>query len=96
LFAYGYFVRQPDGGIVFSGQDFGPTLDTYRVGDSVGVKGDVEGIVIGILKGKPAKMSGGYDVFVLLEERRIRAKGSGPAPPWDFFEREVGRSSSRC
>lgn len=91
MFAYGYFIRLPDRRIVFSGHDFELTLDSYRVGDSLGVKGDVEGIVIGILKGKAAHMSGGYDVFVLVEERTTRGKGTGPAPPWDFFQREEGR-----
>lgn len=95
LFAYGYFVRLRDGRIVAAGHDFGPTLDSYKVGDSLGTKGDVEGIVIGILKGEPAKKSGGYDVFVLIEERRARLAGSGPAPPWDFFQREEGQEFVR-
>jgi hypothetical protein len=50
-FAYGYFVRLPDRSIVPAGHDFGPTLDSYAVGDSLGVKGDSKGFVIGILKG---------------------------------------------
>jgi hypothetical protein len=89
-FVYGYFVRLPDRSIVPAGYDFGPTADSYAVGDSLGVKGDSEAFVIGILKGKAAKMSGGYDVFVLLEQRRVREKGSSPPPPWDFFQREEG------
>ena len=90
-FAYGYFVRLPDGAIVPAGNDFGPTPDTYHIGDSLGTRGDFEGVVIGILKGKLAKMSGGYDVFVLVEQRRARSKEAGPAPPWDFFEGEEGK-----
>jgi len=90
-FAYGYFVRLPDRSIVHAGHDFGPTHDSYAVGDSLGVKGDTEDIVIGILKGEPAKLSGGYDVFVLVEQRRVREQGSSPPPPWDFFQREEGR-----
>jgi hypothetical protein len=90
-FAYGYFVRLPDRKIVPAGNDFGPTLDTCALGDSLGIKGDAEGIVIGILKGQAAKLSGGYDVFVLVEERRVQEKGSSPPPPWDFFQRDEGR-----
>jgi hypothetical protein len=91
VFAYGYFVRLPDRRIVFSGHDFAPTLSSYQVGDSLGIKDNVEGIVIGILKGEAAKRSGGYDVFVLVEQRDARKKGLAPAPPWDFFQREEGR-----
>jgi hypothetical protein len=89
-FNYGYFVRLPDGSIVPAGQDFGPTPDTYALGDSLGVKGDSEGFVIGLLKGQVAKLAGGYDVFVLLEQRAVRGKGVSPPPPWDFFQREDG------
>ena len=42
-YAYGYFVWTPNG-VVHSGHDFGPTLDTYKVGDSLGVRSGVEGI----------------------------------------------------
>ncbi len=63
-FAYGYFVRQLDGSIVPAGHDFGPTPDSYKLGDSLGVRGDSEGFVIGMLKGEEAKLAGGYDVFV--------------------------------
>jgi|GEM_PF-4144375 hypothetical protein len=87
---YGYFVRLPDRRIVPAGHDFGPTPDSYSVGDRKGIHGDVESFVIGILKGEFARMSGGYDVFVLLEEHRGRSKNELP-PPWDFFQREEGR-----
>jgi hypothetical protein len=90
-FAYGYFVRLPDGHVEHAGHDFAPTLDSKKVGDSLGVQNGAEGIVIGILKGKPAKLSGGYDVLVLVEPRPPRAAGSAPAPPWDFFQTEQGR-----
>src|SRR6266446_2125348 len=90
-FAYGYFVRQADGSIVPAGHDFGPTLDSYKVGDSLGVKGDSEGFVVGILRGEEAKLAGGYDVFVLVEQRRPGEPGSFPPPPWDFFQREQGQ-----
>jgi hypothetical protein len=41
-YAYGYFVWTPNG-VVHSGHDFGPTLDTHKVGDSLGVRSGVEG-----------------------------------------------------
>jgi hypothetical protein len=90
-FSYGYFVRRPDRTIVPAGQAFSPTPDAYKVGDSLGVKGDTEGFVIGILNGRPATLAGGYDVFVLVEERRAPEKGASPPPPWDFFQRDEGR-----
>src|ERR1700704_1405685 len=90
-FEYGYFVRLPDRSIAPAGHDFGPTLDSYALGDSLGVKGDLEGFVIGTLKGQAAKLAGGYDVLVLVEQRRVREKGSSQPPPWDFFQREEGR-----
>lgn len=61
------------------------------MGDSLGVRGDSEGFVIGILKGREAKLAVGYDVFVLVEQRRVREPRSSPPPPWDFFQREEGR-----
>src|ERR1700689_5022545 len=90
-FRYGYFVRQPNGSIVPAGNSFCPTPDSYRVGDSLGVRGDSEGFVIGVLKGECAKLAGGYDTFVLVEQRRVREPGTGPPPPWDFFQREEGK-----
>jgi hypothetical protein len=89
-FKYGYFARLPDGSIVPAGQDFGPTPDTYALGSSLGVRGDSEGFVIGILKGEPAKLAGDCDVFVLVEPRVVRGKGVSPPPPWDFFQRDEG------
>lgn len=83
-YAYGYFVKTPSG-IFNSGHDFGPTLDTFKVGDSLGVRNGVEGIVIGILKGEAAKRNGGYDVFVLLEQRPPRVQEAPVAAEQDFF-----------
>jgi hypothetical protein len=89
-FAYGYFVKTPNG-IFHSGHDFGPTLDLYKLGDGLGVRNGVEGIVVGILKGEPAKRSGGYDVFVLLEEREPRAPDAPAVAEQDFFQTLEGR-----
>ncbi len=93
-YAYGYFVRTPNG-IVHSGHDFGPTLDTYKVGDSLGVRSGVEGIVVGILKGEPAKKSGGYDVFILLEQRLPRVPGAPAVAVQDFFQTAEGQKLQR-
>lgn len=89
-FAYGYFVKTTNG-IFHSGHDFGPTLDSYKVGDSLWVRNGVEGMVVGILKGEAAKRSGGYDVFVLLEQRKPRAPGTPAAAEPDFFQTPEGR-----
>lgn len=90
FFAYGYFVKTPSG-VFHAGHDFASTLDSYKVGDSLGIKNGAEGIVIGILKGEPAKKSGGYDVFVLLEQRPPRAPGASIAAEQDFFQTGEGQ-----
>lgn len=92
-YAYGYFVWTPNG-VVHSGHDFGPTLDTYKIGDSLGVRSGVEGIVIGILKGEPAKKSGGYDVFVLVSQREPLPPGASAAVQ-DFFQTRDGERLRR-
>ena len=69
--SYGYFVKLPNGQLVPSGNDFGPTDSTYKVGDSKGVKGDVEGIIINVTKGAFAKRMG-FDVIVIIEERKVK------------------------
>jgi hypothetical protein len=93
-YAYGYFVWTPRG-VVHAGHDFGPTPDTYKVGDSLGVRSGVEGIVVGILKGEPAKKSGGYDVFVLIEQRPPRIPGASAVPVRDFFQTPDGQQLQR-
>jgi hypothetical protein len=77
---YGYFVRLPNGVPVPAGNDFGPTEDSYKPGDSLGVKNGKEAIVIAVVKGIEAKRKG-FDVMVLLEEREPgRRLAAGPAP----------------
>lgn len=68
FFHYGYFVFFPNGHINPSGDDWGPTLDSYRVGDSLGVRQGKEGVVIDVRKGDTAKLLG-FDVVVVLVER---------------------------
>ena len=94
FFAYGYFVKTPTG-IIHAGHDFAPTLDSYKVGASLGIQNGAEGIVIGILKGEPAKKSGGYDVFVLVEPRPPRTPGAPTAAEQDFFQTGEGQQLLR-
>lgn len=77
---YGYFVRLPNGVPIPAGSDFGPTEDTYKPGDSMGVKNGKEGIVIAVVKGEAAKRNG-FDVIVLLDEREAgQHLAPGPSP----------------
>jgi hypothetical protein len=94
-YAYRYFVWTPNG-VVHSGHDFGPTLDTYKVGGSLGVRSGVEGIVIGILKGEAAKKSGGYDVFVLVGQREPLPPGAPAMAVQDFFRLPTARDYDEC
>lgn len=77
---YGYFVRLPSGVPVPAGSDFGRTEDTYKPGDSMGVRNGKEGIVIAVVKGIAAERNG-FGVMVLLEEREPgRRSVAGPSP----------------
>jgi hypothetical protein len=71
-FHYGYFVVLPNGIAVPSGDDFGKTLDTYKIGSSMGVKNSKEGIVVEVVKGDAAKQNG-FDVMVFIVENAPRA-----------------------
>jgi hypothetical protein len=68
MYKYGYFVRLPDGRLVPTGQDWGPSLDTFKKGDSLGIKNGREGIVYAVLRDGMAKQVG-VDVLVVVEER---------------------------
>ena len=74
MFNYGYVVKLPNGRLVRAGQDWGPTLDSYKVGDSLGVRNGKEGIVLAVVKGEEANLNG-HDVMVILEERAARVEG---------------------
>jgi hypothetical protein len=66
-FHYGYFVLIPSGHPMPAGDDWGPSLDTYKPGDSLGVKNGKEGIVVAVAKVGTGKRSG-FDVLVLIVE----------------------------
>ena len=68
MFAYVYAVKLPSGRLVRAGKDFGPTMDTYRAGDSLGIKNGKEGVVLAVVKGDDAKLNGA-DVLIIVEER---------------------------
>jgi hypothetical protein len=74
MFKYGYVVKLPSGLLVRSGQDWSPTLDSFKVGDSLGVKNGKEGVVLAVVKGGDANRNG-YDVMIVLEERPARSEG---------------------
>jgi hypothetical protein len=77
-FTYLYALKLPSGRLVSAGQDFGPTADTYKVGDSLGIKNGKEGIVAAVVKDEDAKLNGA-DVLIIVEERPARAEGQSVA-----------------
>jgi len=71
MYHYGYYVRLADGRFKLSGDDWGQTLDSYKDGDSLGVRNGVEGIVVGLVKGEEAQRNR-FDVMVLIEQRSVK------------------------
>jgi hypothetical protein len=68
--SYGYFVKLPNGHLVPAGHDFGPTKNSYKIGDT---KVGRPGKVIHIFKGATAKKLG-FDVVIIAET----GEGSSP------------------
>ena len=75
-FHYGYFVVLPMGLPIPSGDDWGRTPDSYKVGQSLGIKNGKQGTVVGIITGEPAKRIG-LDVIVLVEQSPVGGPPSG-------------------
>jgi len=73
-FTYVYAVKLPSGRLVRAGQDFGQTMDTYKVGDSLGIKNGKDGIVLAVVKDENAKLNGA-DVLIIVEERPAKLEG---------------------
>lgn len=70
-FRYGYFVKGPNNQVRASGESYARTPDTYKKGDSLGVRNGVEGIVVAVVR--PEKPNpNGFDVLIVLEERIAR------------------------
>jgi hypothetical protein len=67
-FRYGYFVRGPNNSVRAAGESFARTPDTYKKGDSLGVRGGREGIVVAVVKADSSKRVI-FDVMVVIEER---------------------------
>jgi hypothetical protein len=67
-FRYGYFVKGPFNSIRAAGESFARTPDTYKKGDSLGVRGGIEGIVVAVVQADTSKPII-FDVMVVLEER---------------------------
>src|ERR1700747_833122 len=75
-FHYGYFVVLPNGLPIPSGDDWGRTPDSYKVGQRLGVKNGNQSTVVGIITGEPAKRIG-LDVIVLVEQYPVGGPPSG-------------------
>jgi hypothetical protein len=76
MFHYGYFVRLPESKLAPAGDSWSPTRDTYKVGDSLGVRNGAEGIVIDVIK--PAGKQQHFDVLVVVEQRDANLAGTKP------------------
>ena len=70
---YGYFVLLQNGRLVGAGNDWGPTPDTYKTGDSLGVKDGSEGTVAGVVKGAAAKRHG-VDEMCIRDREQLGLK----------------------
>lgn len=77
-FRYGYFVKGPGNSLRASGESFARTLDTYRKGDSLGVRSGVEGFIVSVFKAENPDLHD-FDMFVVVEERP-RVDGTTPSP----------------
>ena len=67
-FHYGYFVKGPGNTLRAAGESFASRPDTYKKGDSLGVKAGVEGVVVSVIPAdNPA--SHDFDVLIVVEER---------------------------
>ena len=66
---YGYYVLLHDGRLIRAGDDWGRTADSYKPGDSMGIRNGVEGVVVGVVKGDGAQQYGSVDVMVIVDQR---------------------------
>src|SRR5260370_7141 len=76
IFKYGYVVKMQSGLLVRAGEDWNQTPDSYKAGDSLGVKNGREGIVLAVVKGDEAKLNG-YDVMMVWKEGPAEIAGQG-------------------
>lgn len=87
LLSYGYYVRNPSGHFVLSGQDWGPSDPVFEPGDVMpaGPKNGKEAIVLHVISGEGAKKNG-VGVLVLLEEREVGEVTARPVPAPEAVE----------
>src|SRR3954463_13440741 len=64
---YGYYVLLPDGSATLSGEDWGPSTNTYKVGQNLGARDGRERRIVAVEKGADA-IEAGFSVLVLIEE----------------------------
>ena len=67
-FHYGYFVKGSGNTLRATGESFARTPDTYKKGDSLGVRSGAEGIVISVIRTENPDLHD-FDVLVVVEER---------------------------
>jgi hypothetical protein len=67
-FHYGFFVKGPGKNLRAAGESFARTPDTYRKGDSLGVKSGVEGVVVAVIQAENPD-SHDFDVLIVVEEQ---------------------------
>ena len=67
-FHYGYFVKDIGNTLRAAGESFAITPDSYRKGDSLGVKSGVEGFVVSVIRAENPDLHD-FDVLVVVEER---------------------------
>jgi hypothetical protein len=72
MFHYGYFVICKNGRLAPAGDDWGPTLDSYKPGDELGTKNGVKAVVVDVIKGQEAVLNN-VDVMILVEEQRTQS-----------------------
>ena len=76
MFHYGFFLGLSDGKLAPAGDSWALTKDTFKVGDSLGVRNGTEGIVIDVIK--PTRKQQHFDVLVIVEQRDASLAGTKP------------------
>lgn len=69
MFHYGHFVLCENGRLARVRDDWGPTLDSYKLGDRAATNDGVKGMVADVIKGQEAELNE-VDVMILVEERQ--------------------------
>ncbi len=67
-YRYGFFIRGPGNSLHAAGKSFARTPNSYKEGQSLGIKNGVEGIVVSVMKVDEPKPHE-FDVIVVVEEQ---------------------------